>query len=83
VFPYHQSDRETVIEDARSSEGKSPRQRMAMFIDLLETIDVIWGNLTPEERRRRMEMSRQLDDAVQQELERLIADYGTVDGPVL
>jgi hypothetical protein len=57
------SERESVVEAARSCEGKSPRQRMAMFIDLLETVDVIWRNLTPEERRRRMEISRQLDPA--------------------
>ena len=60
-FAYRQSERESVVEDARSSEGKSPRERMAMFIDLLETLDVIWRNLTPQERDRRIEIGRQLD----------------------
>jgi hypothetical protein len=57
------TERESVIEAARAMEGKSPRERMAMFIDLLETVDVIWRNLTPEERRRRIEIARQLDPA--------------------
>jgi len=57
------SERESVIEAARSMEGKSPRQRMAMFIDLLETVDAVWRNLTPEERRRRLEIARRLDPA--------------------
>jgi len=57
------SERESVIEAARAMEGKSPRERMAMFIDLLETVDVVWRKLTPEERRRRIEIARRLDPA--------------------
>jgi hypothetical protein len=57
------SERESVIEAARSSQGKSPRQRMAMFVDLLETVDIIWRDLTPKERRRRVAIARQLDPA--------------------
>ena len=57
------SERDSVFEAARACRGKSPRERMAMFIDLLETVDVIWQNLSPEERRRRMEIARQLDPA--------------------
>jgi hypothetical protein len=60
-FAYRQSERESVVEDARSSEGKSPQERMAMFIDLLETVDVIWRNLTPQERARRIAIAEQLD----------------------
>ena len=60
---YRPSERESIIEDARGSDGKSPRERAAMFIDLLETVDVIWRNLTPEERRRRIKIARQLDPA--------------------
>jgi hypothetical protein len=60
-FPYRRSERESIVEDARSSEGKSPRERAAMFIDLLETLDVLWRDFTPEERRRRVDIARQLD----------------------
>ena len=58
---FRQSERETTIADAASSEGKSPEERMAMFADLLTTIDVIWANLTPEERERRIRISEELD----------------------
>jgi hypothetical protein len=59
--PFQQSEIESIKNDARSSEGKSPRERMAMFADLLETIDVIWRNLTPQERRRRLWINDQLN----------------------
>jgi hypothetical protein len=61
TIPHVPSERESVIEAARSSEGKSPKQRVAMFIDLLETVDVLWRDLSPEERRRRLDIARQLD----------------------
>jgi len=61
TIPHVPSERESVIEASRSSEGKSPRQRMAMFADLLETVDVFWRDLSMEERQRRLDVSRQLD----------------------
>ncbi len=54
------SERDSIIADAASSAGKSPRERMEMFVDLLRTVDAIWQHLTPEERRRRMEIADQL-----------------------
>lgn len=56
----HRSERDSVIADARSSEGKSPEQRMAMFADLLATVDAVWMHLSLEERRRRMWIADQL-----------------------
>lgn len=58
---FSQSERDAIIADARSSEGKSPAERMAMFADLLATVDVLWANLSEEERRRRMRIADQLD----------------------
>ena len=57
---FARTEEETIIADAASSEGKSPLERMAMFRDLLETVDAIWTHLTPDERRRRMEIADQL-----------------------
>jgi len=34
-----------------------------MFMDLLETLDVVWATLSPDERRRRIEINRQLEPA--------------------
>ena len=53
------SERETTIADAGSSLGKSPEERMAMFADLLATVDAVWNHLSPEERRRRMRIADQ------------------------
>lgn len=55
------SERETTIADAGSSVGKTPEERMAMFADLLTTIDVIWANLSPGERRRRLQIAEEID----------------------
>ena len=40
-----QSDRDAIAMDALSSEGKSPQERMAMFADLLATVDAITQSL--------------------------------------
>jgi hypothetical protein len=50
----HDDESASIIADARSCEGKSPLERLAMFRDLLATVDVIWASLPPEERARRM-----------------------------
>ena len=57
---YRQSERESIIADAASSKGKSPEQRMAMFADLMATVDAVWMHLSPEERRRRMRIADQI-----------------------
>ena len=55
------TERDSIIADARSSEGKSASERMAMFRDLMETIDAIWQGLSPEERLRRLRIGEQLN----------------------
>ena len=54
------NERDWIIADAYSSEGKSPEERVQMFADLLATVDAIWAHLSPEERRRRMWIADQL-----------------------
>ncbi|HEY3393551.1 MAG TPA: hypothetical protein VGK58_12645 [Lacipirellulaceae bacterium] len=58
---YIPSERETTIRDAFSSEGKTPEQRTAMFLDLMATIDAIQAHLTPEERERRQQIADKID----------------------
>lgn len=61
MLSYRQTDRETIARDAFSSEGKSPQERMAMFADLMVTVDAIVDSLPLEERRRRLRIAEQLD----------------------
>jgi hypothetical protein len=58
---FKRTERETVIADAASSEGRTPQERMAMFADLLATIDAIWASLSPEERLRRLRIAEEID----------------------
>ena len=58
-FP--QSELETIKRDAYSSESKTPEERTAMFLDLMEMVDAIQSHLTPEEHARRMWVADQLD----------------------
>ena len=58
---FQQSDREAIVNDALSSEDKSPQERMAMFADLLATVDAITQCLPAEERVRRRRIADQLD----------------------
>ena len=60
-YSFTQTERESIIADARSSEGKSPAERMRMFADLLATVDAVWESLSPEERRRRLRIAEELD----------------------
>jgi hypothetical protein len=61
MLSFRQSDREAIEKDAFSSEGKSPQERMAMFADLMATVDAIVDSLPPAERRRRFWIAEQLD----------------------
>ena len=61
MSPFRQSDRESVRRDAFSSEGKSPQERVAIFVDLIETVDAIAQTLTPDERMRRARIADRLD----------------------
>ena len=58
---FAQSELEAIRRDAASSEGKSAEQRVAMFVDLMDTVEAIQSNLPPEERERRKQISDQID----------------------
>ena len=55
------SEGDAIITAAARCEGMSPRERMELFAELLRQEDAILEKLTPEERRRRLEMADQLD----------------------
>jgi hypothetical protein len=58
---FAQTEFETTKRDAFSSEGKTPDERTAMFVDLLMMIEAIQSHLTPEERERRDRIADQID----------------------
>jgi len=58
---FAQSEFEATKRDAFSSEGKTPDERIAMFLDLMKAIEAIQAHLTPEERARRQRIADQLD----------------------
>jgi hypothetical protein len=58
---YPLSELETIKRDAISSEGKTPEQRTAMFIRLMEAVDAFRAHLSPEERLRRRRIADQLE----------------------
>ena len=57
----NEGELETIARDAYSSLGKSPAERAAMFLDLMQTASLILEALTPDERRRRLEIAAKLD----------------------
>jgi len=61
MLPLHLTDRQAVARDAFSSEGKSPLERLAMFADLLATVDAITRSLPAEERSRRVLLAARFD----------------------
>src|SRR5438874_13753701 len=56
-----QSELEVIKRDAYSSENKSPEQRTAMFLDIMEMVDAVQSHLSMEERARRQRIADQLD----------------------
>jgi hypothetical protein len=58
---FAQSEFESTKRDAFSSQGKTPEERTAMFIDLMATIEAIQSHLTHEERERRQRIADQID----------------------
>jgi hypothetical protein len=58
---FAQTERDAIKNDALSSEGKTPQERTAMFLDLMETVNAIQGHLSAEERARRMRIADRLD----------------------
>ena len=58
---FQQTDRESIEKDAMNGLGKSPEERMAMFCDLMRTVDAITASLSPKERERRRRIADALD----------------------
>jgi hypothetical protein len=56
-----QSELETTKRDAASSEGASPQQRIDIFNELMEMVDAIQANLTPDERLRRQRIADRIN----------------------
>ena len=61
MLSFHPTEREAIERDAAGGIGKSPQERMAMFADLMETVEIIQATLSPEERERRRRIAEQLD----------------------
>jgi hypothetical protein len=55
------SEFESLKRDAYSSEGKTPAERIAMFIGLMDMVEAIQNNFSVEERVRRMNIAEKLD----------------------
>jgi hypothetical protein len=58
---FRQSDRDALERDALASKGKSPEERMAVFVDLMKAVGAILDTLPPEERLRRRQIAERLD----------------------
>lgn len=58
---FAQSEFETTKRDAFSSEGKTPEERTAMFLRLMDAVEAFRAHLTPDERERRRRIAEQLD----------------------
>jgi hypothetical protein len=61
MSPAAKSIWKSIARDAFSSEGKSPRERAAMLVDLFATADVLQAQLTDTERARRARIADRLD----------------------
>jgi hypothetical protein len=58
---FAQSELESTKRDAESSAGKTADERIAMFMDLMRTVEAIRSNLPPEQRARQMRISEMID----------------------
>jgi hypothetical protein len=56
-----QSELEVIKRDAYSSEGKTPEERTAMFLDIMEMVEAVQRHLSVEEHARRLYVADQLD----------------------
>ena len=61
VTGYELSERETTARDAAGSAQRSPVERLAVFVDLLATVDAITASLSAEERARRARVAFEVD----------------------
>jgi len=58
---FSQSEVESIKKDALTSEGKSPDERTAMFLSIMEAVKAMQNHLSNEERARRMRIGDQLE----------------------
>jgi hypothetical protein len=58
---YAQTELASIKRDAYSSEGKTAQERVAIFLDLMETVKAIQSNFPEKERLRRQRIAEQLD----------------------
>lgn len=61
MSPVAKSVWKSIVRDAYSSEGKTPRERAAMLVDLFATADVLQAQLTETERARRARIADLLE----------------------
>jgi hypothetical protein len=61
MSPAAKSIWQSIARDAYSSEGKSPRERAEMLVDLFATADVLQAKLNAAERARRAKIADRLD----------------------
>lgn len=54
-------ERVEILEEARRFREKTPEERMAIFVDILDMISAAWAGLPEEERRRRLRIGETLD----------------------
>jgi hypothetical protein len=50
---YAQTEVESIRRDAYSSEGRTAEERVAVYLDLMSTVEAIQSNLPVQERERR------------------------------
>jgi hypothetical protein len=55
------TERDSFARDAATSQGRTPLERLAVFADLLETVDAITASLSVEERWRRAKIAFEVD----------------------
>lgn len=60
-YQFWDPGRDEVIEDARTSLGKSPEEKWAMFCSIQRMVAAAWAELSEEEVRRRLEIGARLD----------------------
>ncbi len=61
AFGHRACERDVIVADAEASLGRTPEERYAMFCSLQRMIAVIWGSLSEDERRRRLEIGEKLE----------------------
>lgn len=61
IAGFQDAGRSSLARDAAASQGRTPLERLAVFTDLLESIDAITASLSVEERWRRAKIAFEVD----------------------